>query len=137
MATPLVLVDANVILNGSNISQYVKSVDFGVKADELDSTTMAGGGWRSRVGGLKDSSIKLELNDDFTAAALDSILWPLFGTVVTMTVKGVSTANSSANAQYQGNVLVSQLSPVSGAVGAIASQSITWPGSGTITRAIT
>jgi hypothetical protein len=91
--------------------------------------------WEEVLPGLKAGSIKLELNNDFAAAALDSILWPLFGTVVAFEIRPTSSAVSTSNPKWTGSVLISQLQGPNASVGDISTMSVTWPTSGTVTRA--
>lgn len=126
-------IDGKVTVNGVDLSTYVRSVTLNVTADELDDTAM-GDTYHSRLGGLKDWSISLEFNSDFAASAVDVTLWSLLGTVVTATVKATSAANSATNPQYSGSVLISQLNQFANSVGDLATNSVTWPGAGTLSR---
>ena len=128
--------DAKVTVNGVDLSTYVRQATINVSAAELDDTAM-GDTFHSRVGGLKDWSVNLEFNQDFAAAAVDVTLWPLLGTVTTVTVKATSAANSVTNPQYSGSVLVSQYNPFTNGVGDLATTSVTWNGASTLTRLTT
>ncbi len=128
------LTDAKVTVNAVDLSTYVRQVTINVSADELDDTAM-GDTFRSRIGGLKDWTVSLEFNQDFSASAVDATLWTAYQAgVVTVTVKATSAANSATNPQYSGSVLVSQVNPIANGVGDLASQSITWQGAGTLSR---
>lgn len=127
------LTDAKVTVGGTDLSTYVRQVTINVSADEQDDTAM-GDTFRSRIAGLKDWSVNLEFNQDFAAGAVDATLWPLLGTVATVTVKATSAANSVTNPQYSGSVLVSQVNPLTNGVGDLATTSITWNGAGTLSR---
>ena len=94
-----------------------------------------GATFRSRKGGLKDGSISLEFNSDFAASEIDATLFPILATTVAFVVKPTSSAVSATNPSYSGNCLVTQHVPVGNAVGDLATTSVTWPTSGTITRA--
>ncbi|HEX6968604.1 MAG TPA: radical SAM protein [Micromonosporaceae bacterium] len=125
--------DASVVVNSVDLSDHVRQVTLNVQADELDDTAM-GDTFRSRIGGLKDWSVSLEFNNDFAASEVDATLWPLLGTTTTITIKPTSGSVSATNPSYSGSVLVSQVNPLSGSVGDLATVSVTWQGAGTLTR---
>lgn len=127
-------VDAVVTVNGTDLSDHVHQVGFNYTADELDDTAM-GDTHRSKIGGLKDSGVTLGFHSDFAASEVDATLFPLLGTNVSVTVKATSAATSATNPLYTIPVLVSQINPLGNSVGDLAQTNITWPGSGTVTRA--
>jgi hypothetical protein len=53
-----------------------------------------------------------------------------------MQIKPTSGATSVSNPKYTFNALISEWQPLSGAVGELATASVTWPISGPITKAI-
>lgn len=130
------LTDMYVALNGSasNLNDHVKSATLTVDVAQLDSTAM-GDSWVEVIGGLKSGSLAITFNDDAAASNIDSILWPLLGTVVTFEVRPTSAAVGAGNPKYTGSVLISG-SALGGSVGDLASKSLTFPTSGTVTRAI-
>lgn len=127
-------VDAKVTVNAVDLSSFVRQVTINASADQLDDTAM-GDTFRSRIGGLKDWTIALEFNADYAASAVDATLWPLLGTVTTVTVKATSASTSATNPIYSGPVVVSGHTPVGGSVGDLATVSVTWQGAGALTRA--
>lgn len=131
-----VIVNPYVFLNGaSDVSAWVKSATLEVSVAEQDVTDAASSGWTEQLGGLKSGSLKLELYDDKAASQLDSILWPLLGTVVAFQVNAAGSSTGSSNPKYTGNVLISGTTPLAGAVGDVAMISVTWPTSGAVSRA--
>jgi hypothetical protein len=133
MATPIVLTDAFILINASNVSSYATSVELDVTVDDKE-TTAFGATAHTRIGGLKDGSIKVDFNQDVTAAGLDSIMWPLVGTVVTFEVRPTSSARSTSNPAYTGSVLVSGWNPLGNKVGDVATVSVQFPTTGAVTR---
>jgi predicted secreted protein len=133
--TAFALTDAYIVVNAVDMSEWTRSVTLPFEAEELETTTMGQGGWRSRIAGLKDGSMDLELINDYDAAAVDSLLWPLFGTVVTVAIRPTSAAISATNPEYSGTALVNQINPLDGSVGDLAVRSISWPSAGAWTRA--
>lgn len=131
----LALTSARVEINAVDMSQYVTGVELPVDADELETTNFGSGGWKTVIGGLKSATVKVSFNDDFAVTSVDDRLWALLGTVVTLKVRPTSAAISTTNPEYQTSVLVNSLQPVAGKVGDLATQDLTWPISGAITRA--
>jgi hypothetical protein len=131
----LVLTNAVVKINGTDYSSNVNQVEIAVTADEIDTTAFSSTGWRTVTGGLKSGSTTLSFHNDYAAAGLDSALWPLLNTLATVVVLPNGTAASSSNPSYTFTALVNNLSPISGAVGDLAVQNLTWPISGEVTRA--
>ena len=133
----IILTDVVVVLNTTNtISDHVASVTLTTDVAEV-ATTAFGDTAITRVGGLKDNSVQFEFHQDFAAANLESIVYPLIGTVVPIAIKPTSGAISTTNPEYQFNALISSWSPIAGAVGDLATVSVTWQISGAITKDVT
>jgi hypothetical protein len=131
----LVMTNAYIYLNGANdISDHCNKVAFEVEAEELDSTTFGSTGYKSMLGGLKSGQLSLSLKHDYAAANLDSILWPLLGTVVTFQIQAVAGTVTTSNPKYTGSVLISKLTPIAGDVGALGEFDVSWPTTSTVTR---
>ena len=137
----LVLTNAYVLFASNDISQYVTSVGLSTSVDVIE-TTGLGDQARRRIGGLFDNSLTLELNQDFADNALEelvngtSITTTTVGTTVTMEIRPVNAPVSANNPKFTFNALISEWQPLSAAVGELATISVTWPISGTITKAI-
>ncbi|MFM9643135.1 phage tail protein [Streptomyces turgidiscabies] len=131
----MVLTTEYVALNSTDLSAYANKGELTVEVDEKDVTTYGSAGWKSVIGGLKSGTLAIEFKQDFAASALDSILWPLFGTVVTFEVRPTSSAVGTSNPKWTGSVLIKELKPISGGVGDEATQSVSFPTSGAVTRA--
>jgi hypothetical protein len=121
-------------LGGTDLSAHIKSATLSVDAAELDTTDMASGGWTEVIGGLKSGSLSVSWQDDVAASSIDSILWPLLGTVVTFETRATSSAVGTSNPKRTGSVLVTNV-PIGGSVGDLAMKDTTWPTTGAITRA--
>jgi hypothetical protein len=72
---------------------------------------------------------------DFGAASVDATLNPLLGAIATVVIKPTSAGPSATNPSYTAECLVTQYSPFASSVGDIATLSVTWPVTGTVTRA--
>jgi hypothetical protein len=129
-----VATDYKITINGTNLSTSLASVELPIEIEEQD-TTSFGSEWRTRIAGLKSGSITLEFHQDFGAAAIDSILWPLLGTNGTVSVSPTSATVSATNPSFTGQFLVTQYSPFASTVGDLATLSVSWPLNGALTRA--
>lgn len=126
--------DYAITINGTAFSTNLNSVELALEADELE-TTAFGGEWRTRISGLKSGSLTLNFMQDFGAGSVDAVLWPLFGSNATVVIKPTSSATGTTNPAYTAVCLVSQYSPFASSVGDIATLSVTWQTTGTVSRA--
>lgn len=130
-----VATDFSVSINGSTaLASYLTQVELKASANDI-TTTSFGSAWVTRVAGLKEGSLTLNFNQDYASATVDATLWPLLGTQATVVIKPTSTAVSANNPAYTAIALVTDLTPVSGNIGDLATFSVTWPTSGTVSRA--
>jgi hypothetical protein len=128
----LVLTNSNVTLGGTDVSSYVASVTLNISVNEVE-TTAFGSGATTRVGGLQDNSVTLDMHQDYSA--IEGLVYPLIGSTTSLVIKPNGTAVGTANPSYTMTPLVTEWTPVNGAVGELATASITWPVSGTVTKA--
>jgi len=130
-----VATDFSVSINGSTaLASYLTQVELKTSANDI-TTTSFGSSWVTRVAGLKEGTVTLQFNQDYAASTVDATLWPLLGSQATVVIKPTSTAVSSSNPAYTAVALVTDLTPVSGQIGDLATFSVTWPTSGTVSRA--
>ena len=125
----LVLTNAYITINSVNLSDHIASVTL-TTADDVIETTAFGSTARTRVAGLADNSVTLEFNQDYATSALEATIYPTLGTGVSMTVRPVAGVSPA----YSFTALVSEWTPLNGAVGELATASVTWPISGVITK---
>ena len=125
----IVLTNVAVTFGVTDISSYVTSVTLGSTYDVVE-TTAFGNTARTRVAGLADNSVAFEFNQDYAASALESVIYPTLGTAVSITVRPVAGTTPA----YSFGALVSEWTPLNGAVGELATASVTWPISGTIIK---
>jgi hypothetical protein len=130
-----VATDFTVSVNGSTaLASYLTQVELKLSANDV-TTTAFGSTFVTRVAGLKEGSLTLAFNQDYAASTVDATLFPLLGSNATVVIKPTSSAVSSANPSYSAVCLVTDLTPVSGQIGDLATFSVTWPTNGTVTRA--
>jgi len=131
----LVFTNAVVTINSVDLSDSISSVVLNSSIDSIETTAFGTSGARARIGGLADNSISLEFHQDYATSEVEATIFPLIGTVTTVTVKPVNAATSATNPIYTVSCLVAEWSPVGGSVGELASVSATWPVSGAIAKA--
>lgn len=129
----MVLKATYLALNSTDLSSYTSSIELTMEVEEQDVTTFASGGWTEVLGGLASGQLAVTFKQD--ADNLDATVWPLFGTVVPFEVRLSNAPVGPSNPAYTGQVLVSQWSPIAGAVGDAAEMDVTWPTSGAVARA--
>lgn len=130
----MVLTAAYCTINANDIKSYAKTVQLTIDVPDEDVTTFNSAGWKEVVGGIKTGSLAIKLNDDVTASAIDSIIWPLLGTVVAFEIRATQAARGTSNPAYTGNVLINA-TRLGGDVGTVAEKDFTFPTSGAIARA--
>ena len=125
--------DYKVTIGTVVVSDDIASVTLDITSDEIE-TTAFGSSYRTRIGGLKDASVSLDFHQDFGAGAVDSLLFPLMGSTVAVKIAPTSGTVTATNPEYRFNALVTQYQPFAGAVGDLATLSVTWPVSGEVVR---
>lgn len=130
----LVLTDAFISVDGNDISDHCSSVTINYSS-ELQDDTAFGDGTRSRVGGLFDWSMDLEIQNDYASSQVDSILFPLVGTTFTVIARPTSSSVSATNPNYTGTGILENYQPIQGAVGDLVTAGITIQAAGTLSRA--
>jgi hypothetical protein len=130
-----VITSRYVSLNGTDISSSLAGASLELTVEEVDKTSLGSGGWREVAAGLKSGSVTLNFQQDFAAASIDATLWPLIGTEGTVVIRPSSGSVGSSNPAYTATVLISQYTPIAGAVGDLATFDVTFPTVGSVTRA--
>lgn len=125
--------DYKITVGTVNLSTLINSVTLDITTDEVE-TTAFGSTYRTRIGGLKDASVSLDFMQDFAAGAVDSLLFPLMGSTVAVKIAPTSGTVTATNPEYRFTALVTQYQPFAGAVGDLATLSVTWPVSGEVER---
>lgn len=130
----IVLTDVSVTINSVDLSDHIANVTINQSFAEVE-TTAFGDSARTRVAGLGDNSVSLDFHQDFAASEVEATIAPLIGTVTSIVIKPTSGTVAADNPSYTFSALVTEWTPISGAVGDLATASVTWPISGAITKA--
>jgi predicted secreted protein len=130
-----VMLASMLIVDGTDLSSYCSRIELSLEAESKDTTTFGSGGWHEELSGIKSGSVAVTFKQDMAVAALDSILFAMFGTVKTVEVRMNNGARSTSNPAYTGSVNIRQYNPISGSVGDTAETGgLTWPLTGAISR---
>jgi hypothetical protein len=132
----LVLTNVEVTVGGVSLADHIASITLGSTYDVLETTAFKGGNVpqaaKTRTPGLVDNSVTLEFHQDFAVGSVNATIYPLLGTEVAVRVQPVNGAISATNPEYQFNAIVSEWTALNGAVGELATASVTWPITGAI-----
>lgn len=112
------LKDARVEVNGTNLSDHVRSVTITTERPEVDVTAM-GAVNQEIVAGIGDATIEVEFYNDYAAASIDATLQPLSvsNTPFSVKVRPTTAAISPTNPSYEMTALLLSYSPIAGSVG--------------------
>jgi hypothetical protein len=114
-----------VTLNSVVLTDHCTAATINRSFEELPVTAM-GDTAMKYVKGLEASTITLDFLSDTAAANVNATLQAAWGTTVPLTLKQTSAAVSATNPLYSTTVLVNNTQDINGAVGDIATQSITF-----------
>ena len=73
-----VATDYRITINGTDFSSSLAAATLDISAAEQEVTAF-GNTFVQRISGLKDASISLDFHQDFGAASVDAVLFPLLG----------------------------------------------------------
>ena len=111
-------------VNAIDLSSYVSSVEFVQSVDAVESTAFSATSTNghSFIGGIQNNSATITFNQDFAASKVWATLNALVGTPTNVVMRPTSAAVSATNPTLTlSATLMSSLSPISGAVGDLAS----------------
>lgn len=122
-----ILRDASVVVNGTDLSNHVDTVEIDTKYDVVDVSAM-GSTFKQKLLGLGDGTIKVTFFQDFAAGEVDAVLNGLAGSNTTFPIvcKPTSAAPSTTNPSYTMQALLPEYMPISGKVGAASQVSVTF-----------
>lgn len=129
----VVLTDAFVSLGATTISGSTTNVAISYDAEALDATAM-GDTTKVFLGGVKSWTVEVEAIVD--EAVSGQALFDMVGTVVAFEARPTSAVVAAGNPSYEGQVLVTGYTPLSGAHGELVRASISCVSAGPLTRAV-
>lgn len=129
--------DAEVVVNGVDLSSFVRSVRLPEETEVLEIQGM-GDTSRVKIQGYLDWSVEVEFYQSYYTAEVNATIDPLYrnGTTFFVTVMPNKTAGVGAtNPKYQGYAICSQFEPIGGAHGEVLMSNVTFESAGAISRA--
>jgi len=88
--------DGKVFSGGYDLSDHVTSVNLEITAEELDATTINSGGFKSKLGGLKDSTLSMDGFYEAGANKPDALLGASIGNeLIVTTVPDAGVGNTA------------------------------------------
>ena len=132
----LVLTNAFISVGGVDLSDLVASVTLNSSFDVVETTAFSSTAAKTRLAGLADNSVTLEFHQDYATGEVEQTIYPLLGTAATVIVKPNGSTTSAFNPSYTCSAIISEWTPLNGAVGELATASVSWPISGAITKAV-
>jgi len=130
-----VVTGATVKINGTDVSGSCAAATLELTSTDVETTDFGSAGWTEVIGGLKSGTVSLDFHNDYGVGGINTLLNPLLGSIATVTLNPNGTAPSATNPTWTALVLVNSVSPVSGAVGDLATFSVSFPTSGSVTFA--
>lgn len=124
-----------VSIGTADVSSALSGASLEITVEEVDKTSLGSAGWREVAAGLKSGSVTLNFQQDFGVGGVDALLYPLIGTEATVTIRSSSATVSASNPSYSAVCLISQYTPIAGAVGDLATFDVTFPTVGAVSRA--
>ena len=125
--------DFDITIEGTDFSDSLAALTLDISREQLEVTAF-GDSARRYIGGLQDSSVTLSFHQDFAAGSVDETIFSNLGGTVAIVIKPTSGAVSSSNPSFSFNALVVQSTPFSSNVGDLATQDLTFPVDGAVTR---
>lgn len=149
----IVLTDCKVVfggviatgIGGTNFSDQISSVTISTVHDTVDITpTQSGSGkiYKEVIAGVGTNTVSFEFYQDFTDNALEEYFNGIsnatskVGLIETCFVRPKNTNISQSNPEYRFETLITEWTPLNGAVGQISTISVNWPISGAIEKYI-
>lgn len=131
----IVFKDAALEIDAVDLSTWVREATLSLTTEDIESTGMQATGKEFQSGDRVDS-LEVKFKQDFSAAAVDATLFPIFeaGTHVDFTIRHASSAVGADNPEYRGNLRLNSYQPFNGARGALLEPSVTMPLNGAATR---
>lgn len=131
-----VVTGTKVTLNGTDISTACARAEIALTSAEVDTTDFGSNGWTEVIGGLKSGTVSLDFHSDFGVGGISTTFKDLLGTIGTVVViANNGTAASSTTPAYTATCLINGWSPIAGAVGDLATFSVSFPTTGQVTYA--
>lgn len=126
--------DAALLVNGVDLSDYVREAACTVTRERVEATGMQASG-KEYLPGDRDDSFEFTLMQDFEAAKVNATLWPLFvaGTEFEVKLSHQPSPHSASNPAFVGDCTLIEYTPITGKRADLAEIKVTMPCNGAIT----
>ena len=132
---------------GSTYWTMVRSITLNYRQEILDKTAMGSSG-RRRTYGLKDASLSIEFNQEYstgwsggTVKSIDGIINTLFtasgSTACWIAVRATTSPTGASNPQYSGRYILESYNPMSGGAADLGVVTANFVADGLISRKLT
>jgi hypothetical protein len=129
-----VITSRYVSIAGTDFSASLAGASLEIAVNEVDKTSLGSNGWREVAAGIKSGTLTLNFMNDYAAGSVEATIYPLIGTEATVVVRTSSATVSATNPAYTAVALITGWSPVSGQVGDLDTQDVTWPVTGAVSK---
>lgn len=130
----VVLTNASIKINTVQLADHANTVTLNYESDSVEVTGFGSSG-HIFTGGLQNNSIDITFMQDFASSNVEATIYGLVGTTTTVEIIPVNTTVSATNPRYTiSSAYLAAHTPVQGAVGELATTSLTFTG-GTIAKA--
>ena len=131
-----VLKDAEIIINGVDLSNRVNAATLDVNPDLPEANTM-GTFFKVRLAGLSDATLSVTFTQDYASGSVDTTLFPLIGAApFTVTAMADKTAGIGiTNPRFSMSAVLGTYQPLQGTIGDTSLVNATFPSSGALTAA--
>lgn len=125
-------------VNGVDLSVYLTDVNLTYETDEIESTSSGATVTdKAFIAGLRSWKVDATLQQNYDAGAVDATLFSLVGAdPFTIKARPTSAVKSATNPSFEGNAILLSYPPMSGAVGEMAKVSVSFRGTGALTRSV-
>lgn len=133
-----VLKNAYVMIGTEALSDHVRSITLPLTTAEIEASCM-GSNYVANLPGLKGASLDVTFAQDFDASEVDATLWGVYdgGVAIALKVRRDAGGITATNPEYQFNGVMTNYTPISGAVGALHEVTCSFVSDGTIIRDVT
>ncbi len=135
MANTTVILNPSVTVSGTALPK-VKAIEIKVAAADLDDTSADDGGYAVHAAGIKSGTCRIMFNQGWGTNSADALLSTKIGQEVEVVAMAAGNTPSAANPKYTFDILILEAKLMGGQIGDIATDDITYPIQGAVTRAI-
>jgi hypothetical protein len=123
----LILVNADLVIDGTNLSKRSTQVSVDAQSDEVDLTAFQEE-WKDTGVGLKDATMQITFIQDLEVGMVDDVLWPLFrsGEEFVIEAKATKAPKGPGNPLWKMGTKLFNYSPLSGSVGQASTTQVTF-----------